>query len=249
MKPCLEVLVIHASAWCRCADALVDVLGDHGALVDVDVGQGVDGLGRVGDVLLDGHAQLAGVRVDDLHALAEVGEADAAGLEDDVVLGVAAGEHDLARGRADRLLDDVAGDADDAPGVDRRRRPRRRSRGPPRPRRTRRCARGPRASRDGCRRGRRRSVPGTPRRPGERVPHGHSVSRAHLPLSPQGQLSCRRSSQTVGELSPLVVCQPGAALARERRAPPGRRRRPRRSPCGPPRSTARTAAASRSRGT
>ena len=35
-------------------------------------------------------------------------------------LRVAPGQDELARGRAHRLLDDVAGDADDAPGVDRR---------------------------------------------------------------------------------------------------------------------------------
>ena len=114
MKPCLDVLVIQASAWCRCTTRWSMSSATTARSYTSTLGRASTTFAVSATSCFGRHAQLAGVRVDDLHALAEVGEADAAGLEHDVVLRVAAGEHELARGRADRLLDDVAGDADDA---------------------------------------------------------------------------------------------------------------------------------------
>ncbi len=51
--------------------------------------------------------QLAGVRVDDLDTLAEVGEPDAAVFEHDVLGRVAAVHHDLGRSGADGVFDEV----------------------------------------------------------------------------------------------------------------------------------------------
>jgi hypothetical protein len=56
---------------------------------------------------------LAGLRVDDADALAEVGEGHATRLHDEVVPGVAAAEHVLAGGGADGVLHHVRRDAHD----------------------------------------------------------------------------------------------------------------------------------------
>ena len=73
------------------------VSGADRDLVGVDVGQVVVQAGDVADVGLGRVAELARPRVDHADALAEVGEGDAARLEHDVVLRLAAAEHDLAR--------------------------------------------------------------------------------------------------------------------------------------------------------
>ena len=114
--------------------------------------RGVGEPGGVADVLLERHAQLAGVGVDDLDALAEGAEADAVRLEDDVVL----------RGRARRatklggaeaiassttcggILTILRVAVDVAAGrLEVVHAPRRRRRAPP-------CARGPAACSGGC---------------------------------------------------------------------------------------------------
>ena len=101
--------------------------------------------------------QLAGVRVDDLDALAEVGEADPAVLEHDVPGRVAAAH--ARRWRAPSGPRPPRGAPAGAPRSSRgrsRRRPPRRSHGPRRLRRRRPCATALRASRRGSRAARRR---------------------------------------------------------------------------------------------
>jgi len=88
------------------------VLRPDGDLVRVHLGEVVVEPGVVGDVALRRVAHLAGEHVDDADALAEVGEGDAPGFQDDVVLGVAPTEDELARRRADRVLDEVRRDPD-----------------------------------------------------------------------------------------------------------------------------------------
>ena len=86
-------------------------MGAERALDDVDLGQRVDDPCAVGDVLLARLVQLARVRVDDLDALAEVREADAAVLEHHVLLRNTSAHDHLGRRRVDRVLDDVRGEA------------------------------------------------------------------------------------------------------------------------------------------
>ena len=89
------------------------VVGAERPLDHVDLRQCVDDPGAVGDVLLATLVQLAGVRIDDLDALAEVGEADPAVLEHDVPGRVAAAHDDGGGRRADRVLHEVRRQAHD----------------------------------------------------------------------------------------------------------------------------------------
>ena len=93
----------------RLGDLRRDVVGRHGDGVDVDVGAPVDHLGQVTDVLLGRRAQLTRLGVNRLDALGEVGVGDPPALEDDVLVGRAAAEHDLGGGPADRLFEHVLG--------------------------------------------------------------------------------------------------------------------------------------------
>ncbi len=82
-------------------------------LVGVDLAEVVGHAREVGDVLHGRRAVLVGARVEHHDAGAEVGEADAAALEHDVVLGHPPAEAHAARRRADRVFDDVRRDLDD----------------------------------------------------------------------------------------------------------------------------------------
>ena len=85
-----------------------------GQFVGVELVQVVGQPRRVGDVLLRGLPQLAGIEVDDPQTLAERGEADAAGVQHDVVLGVPARGEDPLRSGVDRRFHDVRRYLDDA---------------------------------------------------------------------------------------------------------------------------------------
>ena len=87
------------------------VAGMHRRLVRVDVAEGVDEARRLAHVLEHRMPVLAGALVDDHDAFVEVGDGDAAGLEDDVHLRVATAQVALGRRRADRVLDEVRRDA------------------------------------------------------------------------------------------------------------------------------------------
>ena len=86
----------------------------HRRLVRVDVAEGVDQARRLVDILKHRVPVLARAHVDEHDALVEVGEVDAAGLEDDVLLRVAAAQVALWRCGAERLFDQVRRDADHA---------------------------------------------------------------------------------------------------------------------------------------
>jgi len=95
-------------------DLLGHLVGADRAFVDVDLGQRVDDAGGLPDVLLRRFAHLPRLDVDDLDALAEVGEADATRPHDEVVGRVAGGEHQRRGRAAHRGLDHVRRDTDDA---------------------------------------------------------------------------------------------------------------------------------------
>ena len=92
MVACLVVFVKMASALCSAAVSGGTSWAPSGRSTTSISGRASMILRAVGDVLLAALVQLAGVRVDDLDALAEVGEADAAVLEHDVPGRVAAAQ-------------------------------------------------------------------------------------------------------------------------------------------------------------
>ena len=83
----------------------------HRRLVGVYIAESVDQARRLVHVLQDGVAVLAGAHVDDHDAFVEVGDVDATGLEDDVLVRVAAAEVALGWRRPDGVLDEVRRDA------------------------------------------------------------------------------------------------------------------------------------------
>ena len=109
MATCLVVFAKMASALCSAAVSGGTSWAPRGRSTTSISGRASMILVQSATSCLARLVQLAGVRVDDLDALAEVGEADAAVFEHDVVCRVAAAEHDLRGRRAHGVFDDVIG--------------------------------------------------------------------------------------------------------------------------------------------
>ena len=107
MVACLVVLLKMASALCSAAVSGGTSWAPSGRSTTSISGSASMILVQSATSCLQALVQLAGVRVDDLDALAEVGEADPAVLEHDVPGRVAAAQDDGGGRRADRVLDEV----------------------------------------------------------------------------------------------------------------------------------------------